>query len=188
MKESRMKRWIAVAVISLAAAASFAAMTNSVNVGVTVGAGSGSYLTVLPSAVNFGTVNASPTIRRFKSNIVTCGFYAPNAPWSIAVTTTNVNDLVGLVARVGASYTAMPMKFWQANFGGVNPDPNVQTNWTGAAPCFKWIFDDGTLPAMTLGSSASQDTSPIPFAFAVDAEGAYRTNYASTVTFELRIE
>lgn len=184
-----MKKIVVLAVLCLVAGGAFAAMTNTVNVGVTVGTGSGSFLTVLPSAVSFGTVNPSPTIRRFKSNILTCEFYAANAPWSIAVTTTNVNDLVGLVGKVGANNVTLPMKFWQANFGGgSNPDPNIQTNWTGASPCFKWVFDNGTLPAMTLGSSASEDASPIPFAFAIDAEGAYKTNYSSTVTFELKIE
>ncbi len=184
-----MKKRVVVAALCLAAGGAWAAMTNTVNVGVMVGAGSGSYLTVSPSTVNFGTVNPSPAIHRFKSNVLTCEFYAANAPWSVTVVTTNVNDLGGLVGRVGANNYTLPLKFWQANFGGgSNPDPNVSSNWTGASPCFKWIFDEGTLPAMTLGTSASQDGSPIPFVFALDAEGAYKTNYSSSVTFELRIE
>ncbi len=184
-----MKKLFVGAVACLAAVNLFAAMSDTVNITATVGLGSGSFLNIEPASVAFGTVNPSPAVHRFKSNVLTCEYYAANAPWSIAVTTANTNDLVGLVGRSGTNFYTLPFKFWQANFGGgSNPDPNVQTNWTGANPCFKWVFDNGTTPAMTLGSSASQDNSPIPFLFAIDAEAAFKTNYSSTVTLELVIE
>jgi len=184
------KKILMIMTVALMGLTAQAQLSDTVNVGATVGAGSGSFVTVEPSSIGFGTVNPSPTVHRFKSTILTCEYYAANAPWSIEVSTANVEDRVGLVADLGGgSYHNMPMKFWQANFGGgTDPDPNSDSLWTGASPVFKWIFDDGTTPAMTLASSASQDASPVAFQFAIDAEGAYKTNYASTVTFELVIE
>lgn len=185
-----MKKLMIIAVAALVSTAAFAQMSDTVGITATVGAGSGSFVTIDPAAVSFGTVNPSPAVHRFKSNMLTCEYYAANAPWSIEVTTANVGDRVGLVGDIGGgNYHSIPMKFWQANYGGgTNPDPNINTNWTGDNPVFKWVFDDGLTPAMTLASSASQDASPVPFQFAIDAEGAYKTNYASTVTFELVIE
>jgi hypothetical protein len=179
---------VLIALITVTAAASvMAAMYDTVTVGVEVGAGSGSYLTVAPASIDFGTVNPSPATHRFSSNLMTCEFYAANAPWSIEVSADNPTNLVGLVAERDGEYYSMPLKFWTGNYGGTG-NPNDDDEWTGDNSVFRWVLDSEEDYLFTLATSAEEATSPLEFLFAIDAEGALKTNYTADVTFELIIE
>ena len=57
-----MKKVFIIALSAALSASAFAAMFDTIDVGVTVGAGSGSYLAVEPASISFGTVN--PLLQR----------------------------------------------------------------------------------------------------------------------------
>ena len=181
-----MKKLVAIGFIMAFAGHGFAQGTiSTVQVSAVVGAGTGSFLTVTPETIGFGTLNAGPADHRFETTTLTATFFTATAPWSIEVVTENPGNLPGLTSDGGD--TMPQFKFNQSNFG--IGDPEVDANWTGVSAVWKGVFTNGVTPsASTLGSSASLDVSPITFSFAVDAVGAVQTNYSAQVRFDLVIE
>ncbi|MBN1269991.1 MAG: hypothetical protein JXB04_10400, partial [Kiritimatiellae bacterium] len=153
-----------------------AAMFDTVDVEAIVGEGSGSFITIEPATLSFGTVNPSPATHRFSSTMLTCEWYAANGPWSVEVSANNPTNLSGLVAERAGEYYSIPLKFWTANYGGAG-DPNDNDEWTGTNAVFRWVLDNEESYLFKLGTSAEESASPTPFKFAIDAEGALKTNY-----------
>jgi hypothetical protein len=188
-----MKRILSIAAIGLLAASAFAAVTND-NVSVSVGVvpGSGSFVDVKATAINFGTVAPSPTTYRYVAAASTCEFFAANGPWNIHVYARNGTNTAGEAQILKNTSTPgitnwMSLKFWQANFGPQdwytthgNP-PVMQANcWTN----MKWVVDESQADSV-FASSASLDTSPVKFSLGVDAMGAATGTYSAPVYFEL---
>ena len=155
-----------------------------VNVSAVVGPGLGSFLNIDASTLDFGTVNPSPTDHRFRSNILTCEFFAASGPWSIEVTSDNPADAAGL-APVGGGIPVQ-LKFNQPNYG--NGDPEDDVNWTGLTAVWRPVIDNDAASPLVLGSSAEGDTPDIPFSFAIDVDGLAKTNYSGLILFDLVIE
>ena len=181
-----MKTAIVTVTIMLMGVSGYAATSSVVQVSATVGAGSGSFITIVPTSITFGTVNPSPADHRFASNILTADFFAATAPWRIEMTTDNAGDAVGLVEAGGDT---MLIKVNQPNFGV--GDPEVDVNWAGNAAVWRFVLDnnDPARTILTFASSVADDASTaIPFQFAIDAAGKKKTSYGSDITFDLIIE
>ena len=144
-------------------------------------------LTVSPSSVDFGTLMPGSENRRFQTPPLTCDYSVASETWSIEVSSVNPNDIEGMVAPDGVT-TMSEFKFWQENFGP--GDEEVNTNWTGATASFKRIFSSTNTFKSTLASSEPNRDTPPPFDFtlAVEAAGAFATNYSADVLFELIVE
>ena len=151
-------------------------------------------LSVSPSTLNFGSLSPAPGAFRFSSTTLTCTYSTAATAWHIEVYTTNALDEAGLVSP---DSHFIPLKVHQPVYGGGStnpyapPNPNIETNWTTASAVFRFVSD----PAATGGtntffvdSSISPNTDTTPFSFAVDAGGAYKTNYTGAVFFEFIIE
>jgi len=164
-----------------------------VNVTATVVSGANT-ISVTPNSIDFGVLMPSIGDRRFLTSALTCEFFVATSPWSIEVSTINPNDVEGMVSPAGD--TMPEFKFHQANFGAINPGDEEDDNiWKGDLnamppidPLFKRIFSSTNTFKSTLGSSASQDASPIEFTFAVEAIGVVATNYSADVLFEFAVE
>jgi len=148
-------------------------------------------LTVSPLSVDFGTLMPKSDDRRFQTPPLRCEFSVAAAAWRIEVSSVNANDVEGMVSPDGTN-TMSEFKFHQSNFGP--GDEEEDANWRGTEmnmfddASFKRIFASTNSFKSTLGSSLSQDTSPIDFTFAVEAAGVFATNYSADVLIELVVE
>ena len=183
-----MKKLLIMAVVAMLATASFAQVSDTLNVTATINAGVSS-LEISGTAAFNHTPSASD--RYAVTDELTAEFFAANGPWYIKA------ESDGLTSPT-ASHT-IDMKIWQPNFGpasyvGDYPDPDVdETYWRNPSEPdnVNWFL---ILPSTEswktkLASSEGEDLSPVAFRLGIDAVGHPVANdYAGVVTFTLVIE
>lgn len=183
-----MKRLIIMAAVAMLATASFAQVSDTLNVTATINAGVSS-LDVTGTAAFNHTPSASD--KYAVSAALSATFFAANGPWHIKA------ESDGLYSPTRIHTIAL--KIWQPNFGpasyiGDYPDPDLEeTYWRNPSDPdnVNWF---PILPAADawktkLATSAGEDLSPVSFRLGIEAIGhPVASDYAGTVTFTLVIE
>ncbi|PIU41207.1 MAG: hypothetical protein COS99_06645 [Candidatus Omnitrophica bacterium CG07_land_8_20_14_0_80_42_15] len=189
---------IAVLVLGVAcvASAAFAATSDTVSVTATVGAGTSS-VAITQTAIAFGTVAGTQTNHRFHAGPMTVTYYAGTDAWTIRTFTDNspLNgaepEKAGLKGADGTTY--MPLKAWNANFGGTGIPPNEESdaNWAGADAVWLRIpeKDEHTTDPGTWRRLCYKGAELAPGGFAnylgIDVSSVKAQAYTTTLTVEI---
>ncbi|MDD5449363.1 MAG: hypothetical protein PHO42_02035 [Candidatus Omnitrophica bacterium] len=143
-------------IFGLYAGVAYAAPSDTVNITVTVGAGTSS-VSIVETAISFGTVTPLATDRRFEAlSAMTVDYFPAGFPWAVRVYTDNVLDTIppaeaansaGLRGADGSTY--LPMKIWCSTFGpATKPNPEGLYFWAG----YDFNGDGDKLDVLTSGS------------------------------------
>jgi len=185
---------IAILALGLYTGAAFAA-TDTVTVNATVG--SGTYtVAITEAAIDFGTILPAEGDHRFSAGPMTVTYFAANSPWTIRVYTDNSPATLDAekAGLVGADTTTfVPLKVWNANFGGgvTMPDPELDANWEGSSPVWLRVPEklEHTSDPYTwrrlCQTGAELEAAGFENYLGIDVAGVKAQAYSTTLTVEI---
>lgn len=166
-------------IFGLYAGVSYAALTDTVTVSATIGAGTSS-VSITETTITFGTVAPLSTDHRFEATgPLTIDYFAAGFPWAVRVYTDNVAGgtaaNAGLKGADGTSY--VPLKIWTANLGpALKPNPEGDYFWQG----YDFNGDGDRLDSITSGSY-----SEVTLGFDINGDGDALDTITPTVAVPL---
>ena len=143
-------------------------------------------LSVTPGAAGLGTIEPSPSNRRFATTNAVAVNYAVSGydSWSIELYSTNNGGVAGLVG-VDLTQYVLPLRCWWGEAGATPPDPEIDMIWTSF---WAYVTDESDTWHPTLTDHAGPLGSGFEVHFATDPSGAYTQAYAAPVVIELVVE
>jgi len=177
---------LAIGILVWHVGSAYAATSDNIDVTLTIAAGTSMVDITNGADIAFGEVNPLPDDHRFVAttamNVI---YFAANDAWQVRCYTDNASGDAGLI---GANGAALVLKLWNVNRGpgATVPDPEVDTNWTGADPYWSYIDDKDGTPAVLCESGGSElDPNGFDNYLAIDAQGAKAQAYSATLYVDI---